>query len=79
MIHINNIIEEINDVKFELSSVKSNLNKYNSETLKDSWGDDGSEEFIFKIQDLCGIINEIDEELELLKTCWSTTENGELQ
>jgi len=79
MININNIIEEINDVKFDLSSAKSNLNKYNSETLKDSWGDEGSEEFILKVQDLCNIINEIDEELELLKTCWSTNENGELQ
>ena len=78
MININ-IVEEINDVKFELSSVKSNLKKYNSEALKETWGDEGSGEFIIKVQDLCDIINDIDEELELLKSCWTTYENGELQ
>lgn len=77
MININTV-EEIDDVKFELSSVKSNLKKYNSETLKDTWGDEGSGEFIIKVQDICEILNKIDEELDFLKTCWTTYESGDI-
>ena len=73
------VIDEIENITFDLSEVKADLEIYNTDYLKDKWADKACEEFVMKLQNAYGVIDEIKTELEQLKSYWTSYTDGELK
>jgi hypothetical protein len=61
-------IKEIESIKYDLSKVSSELEAYNIESFKDSWGGEICEEFSLKLRRTHNILDDLIDEVTKLGT-----------
>ncbi len=64
------IIDKIQYTKDEIYSLWSDINIYDVDRLKEYWKDPLCAEFVSKIQEIGTSIDDISNNLDMLKDCW---------
>ena len=65
------ILNNIEEIKNEINEIWNKVTVKDNETITDYWNDSISVEYLKKIKEVDIVINKIQDNLDLLKDCWS--------